>query len=200
MVGFVLTACIELGYCYGCFIMADYLTFEWARLCPPQISISGCFGFEVWLAPSLCSYFACPWSLLFSGACFVLPQARFTIFSRHNKIRDLTANLLTGVCPQVCVESVLQLVYNLDEFPLATSNTKEEVCLNIAVNEFWEGHLERWLVDFHVFNPFTSSNSSTSLSSPFKKHKNIKHHVYGQHVWEIEHASFTPIVLAATGG
>jgi len=35
------------------------------------------------------------------------------------------------------------------------------------------------------------------LTTVFKKHENIKHHAYGQHVCEIE--SFTLIVLSATG-
>ena len=62
------------------------------------------------------------------------------------------------------------------------------------------GCSERCFVDFCVFNPFVPSNSSTSLSSTFKKHENIKRCAYDQCVREVEHASFTPIVLAATGG
>ena len=42
---------------------------------------------------------------------------------------------------------------------------------------------------------FGPSNISISLSSTFK---NINQHEYGQHVWEVEHASV--IVLAVTGG
>ena len=40
----------------------------------------------------------------------------------------------------------------------------------------------------------------TALSSTFKKHDDIKRRAYGQHAREFEHASFTPIVLTATGG
>jgi len=61
------------------------------------------------------------------------------------------------------------------------------------------GRSERCFVDVRVFNPFAPSNSSPSLSSTFKKHENIKRRAYGQRVREVEHASFTPIVLAATG-
>ena len=68
------------------------------------------------------------------------------------------------------------------------------------MNGFWGGRSERCFVDVRVFNPFAPSNSSTSLSSTFKKHENIKRRAYGQRVREVEHASFTPIVLAATGG
>jgi len=55
-------------------------------------------------------------------------------------------------------------------------------------------------MDVRVFNPLAPSNSSSSLSSTFKKHENIKHRAYEQRIREVEHASFTPIVLSATGG
>ena len=119
---------------------------------------------------------------------------------RHNEIRDLTATLLTEVCSQVCVEPELQPVQHSDEFPLATSNTQDSARLDVAVNGFWGGRSERCFIDVRVFNPFAPSNSSSSLSSTFRKHEKIMHRAYGQRVREVEHATFTPIVLAATGG
>ena len=55
-------------------------------------------------------------------------------------------------------------------------------------------------MDVQIFNPFASSNSSSSLSSTFKKHENIKHRAYGQRIREVEHASFSLIALSATRG
>jgi len=54
-------------------------------------------------------------------------------------------------------------------------------------------------MDVRVFNPLAPSNSSSSLPSTFKKHENIEHHAYGQCIHEVERASFTPILLSATG-
>jgi len=71
--------------------------------------------------------------------------------------------------------------------------------LDIAANVFWGGRSERCFMDVHVFNPLAPSNSSSSLSSTFKKHENIKRRAYGQCNREVERASFTPIVLSATG-
>ena len=48
-------------------------------------------------------------------------------------------------------------------------------------------------------NPFAPPNVS-SLPAAFKRHENVKRRAYGQRIREVEHASFTPIVLAATGG
>ena len=50
-----------------------------------------------------------------------------------------------------------------------------------------------------VFNPYASSNVS-SLSASYEWHENIKRRAYGQRIQEVEHGSFTPIVLSATGG
>jgi len=45
---------------------------------------------------------------------------------------------------------------------------------DMAVDGLWGGRSERCFVDVRVFNPFAPSNSSTSISSTFKKHENIK--------------------------
>ena len=92
----------------------------------------------------------------------------------HNEIGDLTATLLTEVCSQVCTEPELQPVHNPDEFHLFTSNTQEGACLDIAMNGFWGSRSERCFIDVRVFNPLAPSNSSSLLSSTFKKHENIK--------------------------
>ena len=45
-----------------------------------------------------------------------------------------------------------------------------------------------------VFNLLAPSNSSSSLSSTFKKHENIKRRAYGKRICEVEHTSFTPTI------
>ena len=68
------------------------------------------------------------------------------------------------------------------------------------MNGFWGSRSERCFIDVRVFNPLAPSNSSSSLSSTFKKHENIKRRANGQRIREVEHASFTPIIMSATGG
>ena len=44
------------------------------------------------------------------------------------------------------------------------------------------------------------SNKKSTLSSCYRNHERLKKRAYEQRVREIEHASFTPLVLSATGG
>ena len=92
---------------------------------------------------------------------------------RHNKIRDLTAKLLTEVCSQGATEPELQPV-SPEEFSLSTANTQDGARLNIVMNELWGGRSERAFVDVRVFNPFAPFNTTNSLSTCYKKHENIK--------------------------
>ena len=118
---------------------------------------------------------------------------------RHNEIRDLTAKLLTEVCSQVATEPELQSV-SPEDFSLSTANTQDGARLNIVMNGVWGGRSECAFADVRVFNPFAPSNTTSSLSTCYKKHENIKKRAYGQHIREVEHASFTPVVMSATGG
>ena len=117
----------------------------------------------------------------------------------HNEIRDLTANLLTEVCSNVCVEPELQPL-SKESLKNRTANTEDHAHLDIAANGLWGGRNERNFVDVRVFNPHTPTNKHTSLQSAYRTHEKMKKRVYQQRVQEIEHASFTPVVLSATGG
>ena len=117
---------------------------------------------------------------------------------RHNEIRDLTANLLTEVCSDVCIEPELQPITG-EVLTGATSNVQDGARLDIAVNGFWGGQSERTFMDVRIFNPHAPSNQQ-SLASCYRKQEAVKKRAYEQRVREIEHASFTPLVLSATGG
>ena len=80
----------------------------------------------------------------------------------------------------MCTEPELQPIHNPDEFHFSTSNTQEGARLDIAMNGFWGSRSERCFTDVRVFNPLAPSNSSSLLSSTFKKHENIKRRAYGQ--------------------
>ena len=117
---------------------------------------------------------------------------------RHNEVRDLTANLMAEVCHDVCTEPHLQPLTG-EQLTGASSITDNGARLDIATSRFWGGWYERAFFDVRVFNPHASSNHQP-LASCYRKHENAKKRVYEQRVREIEHGSFTPLILSATGG
>ena len=121
------------------------------------------------------------------------------VHCRHNEIRDLTATLLTEVCKDVRVEPELQPVTH-EVLNGATANSQDGARLDIAANGVWGGNFERTYFDVRVFNPHAPTNRHTQLSSCYRKHEREKKRAYKQRVREVEHATFTPLVMAATGG
>ena len=82
-----------------------------------------------------------------------------------------------------------------------TANTEDHAHLDIAANGLWGGRNERNFEDVRrVFNPHAPTNKNTPLQSAYRTHEKMKKRAYQQRVLEIEHASFTPVVLSATGG
>ena len=125
------------------------------------------------------------------------PKGGFPIV-RHNEIRDLTANLLTEVCHDVCVEPTLQPITG-ETFSNATANSEDGARLDVAASGFWGGRFERAFFDVRVFNPHAPSNRQP-LPSCYRKHENLKKRAYEQRVREVEHGSFIPLVFSLTGG
>ncbi|XP_064392578.1 uncharacterized protein LOC135340186 [Halichondria panicea] len=115
---------------------------------------------------------------------------------RHNEIRDITANLLSEVCNNVCIEPHLQPISG-EHLPGTTANITEGARLDIAANGLWGGRFERTYFDVRVFNPHAASNRQTN---PYRKHEMVKKRAYESRIQEIEHSSFTPLVMSSTGG
>ena len=118
---------------------------------------------------------------------------------RHNDIRDLTAKLLTEVCSNVSIEPALQPLTG-ERLPHRTSNSEEGARLDVCAQGFWGDRHQSAFFDVRVFNPLAPSNCRSSLTSTYRQHESLKRRSYEQRVQEIEHGSFTPLVLSATGG
>ena len=129
----------------------------------------------------------------------ICPRGGFPTL-RHNEVRDLTADLLTEVCHDVEIEPQLQELTG-EHFSLRTANMEDGARLDVKARGFWENRLQCAFFDVRVFYPNAQSNqSSSSLSSAYRKHEMEKKRAYGQRVREVEHGSFTPLVLSSTGG
>ena len=138
------------------------------------------------------------------GASFTVDHA-FTCFHggypilRHNEIRDITAQLMSEVCPNVATEPTLQPVSN-ERFTHRSANTESGARLDVRAQGFWGVHHQQAYFDVRVFNPLAATNRQSTLSTCFKSHDREKRRVYEQRVREVERASFTPLVFSALGG
>ena len=101
-----------------------------------------CFRYN-WLPSRIPSHCACGqlFSIDHSLSC---PKGAFCSI-RHNEIRDLTANLLSEVCSDVCTEPDLQPVP--PGLLPDSSNNSEGARLDIAANGFWRGRFEQTYFD-----------------------------------------------------
>ena len=118
---------------------------------------------------------------------------------RHNEVRDITASLLTEVCSEVCVEPDLQPVTS-DQLNGASANRQDGARLDVSANGVWGGRFQKTYFDVRVFNPLAPSNKNQAPASVYRKHELEKKRAYQQRIQEVEHSSFAPLVLSATGG
>ena len=68
-----------------------------------------------------------------------------------NEIRDLTANLLSEVCNEVCIEPHLQPISS-EQLTSASANTQDGARLDFAANGLWDSRYECTYFDIRVFN------------------------------------------------
>ena len=103
-------------------------------------------------------------------------------------------------CAFIIVLRNIALVGYYETFSFATSNVQDGARLDIAANGFWGGRFERTFFDVKVFNPFAPSNRHSQPAGSYRAHENTKKRIYEQRIREIEHSSFTPLVMSLTGG
>ena len=119
---------------------------------------------------------------------------------RHNEIRDTIANLMTEVCNDVCIEPHLQPITG-ETFSGASATTEDGARLDIAANGFWGSRYERAYFDVRVFNPYAPSIANQpSLPHTESMNSARYEHNYEQRIREVEHSSFTRLVMSLTGG
>ena len=114
------------------------------------------------------------------------------ITHRHNQVPDLTANLLREVATNVTVEPELQPLSG--EQLGRTANSQDSA----QAHSFWTNGQDAFF-DVRVFYPFASSYRSQKLEV-YKRHEATKRLEHGRRIIDIEHGTFTPLVLTTGGG
>jgi hypothetical protein len=113
----------------------------------------------------------------------------------HNKVRNVTANLLAEVCHNMCTEPVLQPLSG-EVLQPATTNSSDEARANIRTAGFWT-HGQEAFFDVRVFYPNASSYRNRDLNSLYKHHETLKKRA---RIRKVEHGTFTPLVSSTSGG
>ena len=119
------------------------------------------------------------------------------VHKRHDRVRDMFAKLLDDVAYDVRIEPPLEPLSG-EKLP-NNASTEEEARLDIAARGFWQDGAMAFF-DVRVFNPFAKTHLRNNLESAFDNNEKQKKAKYNQGVIEIEHGSFTPLVISAYGG
>ena len=100
-----------------------------------------------WSLPHLPTECICGASFTVDHA-FTCPHGGYPTL-RHNEIRDITAQLMSEVCPNVATEPVLQPVTN-ERFFHRSANTGTDARLDVRAQGFWGIHHQQAYFDVRV--------------------------------------------------
>lgn len=116
---------------------------------------------------------------------------------RHNLVRNITSSLLNEVCKDVRVEPQLQPLTGETFTP--TTATGNEVRLDVCARGFWQAG-QMAFFDVRVFNPNAKRYAKQELSKTYQTNEKEKKRLYNERIMQVEHGTFTPLVMSATGG
>ena len=114
---------------------------------------------------------------------------------RHDRIKDLDAEFMREVCKDVRVEPELLPLNNQQ----VNGNNAQKARLDVSGVGVW-APLARCFLDVRVIHPNCPTHVNKELKSLFDQNEKEKKRSYNERVLNVEKASFTPIVLATTGG
>ena len=115
---------------------------------------------------------------------------------RHNRVRDLEADLMKEVCYNVQAEPALIPIEGDD---IKYGNKKDKARLDVAGVGVW-GAYERTFLDIRITHPNCPTYVNKTIDQVYTLHENLKKNEYNERVLQIEKGSFTPIVGTTFGG
>ena len=119
------------------------------------------------------------------------------VIQRHNKLRDLEAEMLRIVCSGVEIEPVFQDITG--EELNSGANTVPDAPLDIMARGFWERQRSAFF-DVGICHPNADSYRDMDPDQIFMQRETEKKRQYASRVLEVEQATFTPLVFSTTGG
>ena len=120
------------------------------------------------------------------------------VSQRHDNIRDMFTSLLDKCCTNVQAEPHLTDLQG-ETFNYRTANTSSEARLDIRARNFWRQGQDSFF-DIRVTHVNALSHQDLTTEAIFKRQENEKKRQYNQRIIEIEHGSFTPLIIGTNGG
>lgn len=149
-----------------------------------------------WPLPRLPSKCACgePFNVSHALSC---KKGGF-VAQRHNELRDMTADLLSEVCRDVCVEPTLNQLTG-ETLSGRSANTSPEARLDVSARGVWVRN-QRAFFDIRVFYPNARRFQGQSLKQTYISNEKEKKRAYNERVLQVEGGTFTPLVFSVFGG
>ena len=94
------------------------------------------------------------------------------ISSRHNDVRDFTAELLSEVCHDVAVEPLLTPLTG-EMFKYKSANVEDNARLDVSARGVWMRGSKAYF-DVKVFNPLAKTYSKQTLKAAHNQNERIK--------------------------
>ena len=120
------------------------------------------------------------------------------VIRRHNELRDITADLLSEVCHDVCIEPPLQPLTG-ETLHFRSANTSDEARLDVSARSVWARN-QRAFFDIRVFNSTARRYNGQTLKQAYSINENEKKRQYNERVLQVENGTFTPLVFNVHGG
>ena len=120
------------------------------------------------------------------------------VSTRHNDVRDFTAELLSEVCQDVAVEPLLTPLSG-ENLKYKTANTDDHARLDVSARGVWIRG-SRAFFDVKVFNPLARTYSGQTLKAAHRSNENTKKRLYAERIVNVEHGTLTPLVFTCFGG
>ena len=117
---------------------------------------------------------------------------------RHDEARDLTTQMLKGVCHDVSVEPVL-LPLEGETFSHLTANTSSDARVDVSARGFWTRG-QRAFFDIRIFDPMATCHRNLTLEAAHMRNEREKTRTYEERIQNVDQGSFTPLVFTTSGG
>ena len=115
---------------------------------------------------------------------------------RHNRLRDLEARFLSGICKDVKTEPQL---LPIGDSSTQSSNNAEKARPDVSAVGIWS-QMERTFLDVMVVHPNSDSYLDRDTQKLYQQKERDKKKKYNDRILQVEKGSFTPLIFSTTGG